>query len=93
MCVCVCSDAVPERGELGEADRLYVDVSLPVEPSSSVPQLDGVDLTQGHGVSQHRPVHRGICRTAANTQSTHGNNRQKWFPLTDVIWRHHFQLT
>lgn len=73
MCVCVCSHspigAVPERGELGEADGLDVDVSLSVEPSSSVPQLDGVDLTQDHGVSQHSPVHCCICLTVIHTHT------------------------
>lgn len=40
----------PVRGELRQAHGLDVDVCLPVEPSASVPQLDGVDLTQDRGV-------------------------------------------
>lgn len=57
----------PERGELCEAHRLDVDVSLSVETSSGVLQLDGVDLTQSDGVRQHHPVHRRICPTAIHT--------------------------
>lgn len=37
--------ALPDRGELGQADGLDMDVSLSVEASSSVLHLDGVDLT------------------------------------------------
>lgn len=50
---------IPEQGELGQTHRLDVDVSLSVEPSAGVPQIDEVGFTQSHRVSQHRPVH---CR-------------------------------
>lgn len=59
--------AVPEWGEFGETHRLDVDVSLSVEASSGVPQLDGVDLTQSQRERQHRPVHCRICLTAWHT--------------------------
>lgn len=79
--------AVPERGELRDADRLDVDVSLSVEPSSSVPHLDGADLTQSHGVSQHRPVRGGIRLTATNTHVNTATKPQKIrrFQIVSVI--------
>lgn len=69
----VCSDrtmgALPERWKLGQADGLDVDVSLSVEASPGVLQLDGVDLTQSSRVSQHRLVHRRICLTATHAHA------------------------
>lgn len=78
----MCSDspivAVPEGGELRETDRLDVNVSLSVEASSGILQLDGVDLTQSHRVGQHHPVHCRSCLTATHThtyaQSVNVNN-------------------
>lgn len=58
---------VPERRELWEADGLDVDLRLPVEPSSGVLQLDGVNLTESERVGQHRPVHRGVRLTETRT--------------------------
>lgn len=64
--------AVPERGELRQAHGLDVDVRLSVEPSAGVLQLNGVDLTQSHGVRQHCLVHCSVCLTAGH-KHTHGH--------------------
>lgn len=69
MCVQIGSSAaVPETGEIREADGLDVDVPLSVEPSSSVPQFDGTDLTQKQGVSQHCAVYCCMCLTDKLTE-------------------------
>lgn len=61
--------AVPERGELGETDRLEVDVALSVEASAYALQLDALDLTQRPGVGQHHLVHSRTGVTAGHTHT------------------------
>lgn len=58
--------AVPERGELRKAHGLDMDVRLSVEPSAGVLQLNGVDLTQSHGMRQHCLVRCSVCLTAGH---------------------------
>lgn len=81
----------PQRGELGQTDRLDVDVSLSVE-ASSVPQLDGVDLTQGHRVSQHRPVHCYVCLKPEALLCSQVLSPQYHFHLCALIQGRNLQL-
>lgn len=71
VCVCACCVLVglyiPQKRDLGQTDRLHVDVSLSVEAASNVLQLNGVDLTQSCRVRHHRPVHCCICLTEIHT--------------------------
>lgn len=76
--------AVPERGELRQAHGLHMDVRLSVEPSAGVLQLNGVDLTQSHGMGQHCLVHRGVGLTAGHKHKHMG--REVLCTMNTLLW-------